>query len=473
MSVLDKKRKVFGGVAAARTLTEGMPKLKLSSSFPSVNNKGDSITFLTDLIKSLIGYAALVKAVVDILTHSIEEIEVEIKKALKTELKSIVSCGVDPSLPAFIKTAGSGIVIEVKKVDFLDLLKTDPNSVSGKLLYDDVTPVLTDSTDFNTFLYGVIQGDGTTYTWKNILDITFVSLDGTGVNPNNSLIIKANPSYNSKTLNDLNNNFVDSLKLFNTTSLVNKIIDTIFGSISFSLKKTRKQLEAEGKINAVVDKMVNANTTETVDDTYFTFDNDEISHIQSQADDRKRGIIKLKTSKNVNASVPESTLTSFNSEMGTAVTTQQKKDVLTSNLDKMADENTKNSSNPVDKQSIKLNFIQLIINTLIKSIVGVILSPKVVMIFLINFKIVYGPTATFTDAIDFIKKNKQLINNIIKKIAKMIIKLLLAIALKRIAELVGQAQLKKQIDKAKNKVVQLLSLVGVPQEAIRIIKGLG
>ena len=353
------------------------------------------------------------------------------------------------------------------------LLKTDPNSVSGKLLYDDVTPILTDSTDFNTFLYGVIQDDGNMHTWKNILDITFVSLDGTGVNPNNSLIIKANPSYNSKTLNDLNNNFVDSLKLFNTPHLVNKIIDTIFGSISFSLKKTRKQLEAEGKINAVVDKMVNSNTTETVDDTYFTFDNDEISHIQSQADDRKRGIIKVKTSTPFDASVPQDTLTEFNTEMGTAVTTQQKKDVLSKNLDKMANQNTNNSNNPADKQSIKLNFIQLIINTLIKAIVGVILSPKVVMIFLINFKIVYGPSATFTDGVDFIKKNKQLINNIIKKIVKMIIKLLLAIALKRIAELVGQAQVKKQIDKAKNKVVQLLSLVGVPQEAIRIIKGLG
>jgi hypothetical protein len=55
----------------------------------------------------------------------------------------------------------------------------------------------------------------------------------------------------------------------------------------------------------------------------------------------------------------------------------------------------------------------------------------------------------------------------------MIIKMLLVIALKRIAELVGEAQAKKQIDKAKNKIVQLLSLVGVPQEAIRVIKGLG
>ena len=54
----------------------------------------------------------------------------------------------------------------------------------------------------------------------------------------------------------------------------------------------------------------------------------------------------------------------------------------------------------------------------------------------------------------------------------MIIKYLLAIALKRIAELVAEAQIKKQIDKNKNKVVQLLSLVGIPPEALRIIKGL-
>jgi hypothetical protein len=473
MGVLDKKRKVFGNIAAAKTLTESMPKLKLSSSFPSVNNNGDSITFLTDLIKSLIGYAALIKALVDILTSSIEEIEVEIKKALKTELKSIVSCGIDPSLPAFIKSnSTTGIVIEVKKIDFLDLMKVDPTSVSGKLMYDDPTAGLT-STDFNTFLYAVIQDDGNTHTWQNIIDFKFVSLDPNGLNPNNSLIIKANPSYDTKTLNDLNNNFVDSLNLFNSQGLVNKIIDTIFGSISFSLGKSRKQLEAEAKINNVVDKIVNTDEGQTISDTYFTFDNQEISNIQNEADERKKGIIKVKASTTFNASVPETNLTDFNTDMGTAVTTQQKKEVLSSHLDKMADKTTDKSPNPQDKQSIKLNFVQRIINTLIKAIVSVVLSPKVVLIFLVNFKIVYGPTATYGDGVDFIKKNKALFKKIIKKITTMIIQMLLVIALKRIAELVGQAQAKKQIDKAKNKIVQLLSLVGVPQEAIRIIKGLG
>jgi hypothetical protein len=473
MGVLDKKRKIFGNIAAAKTLTESMPKLKLSSSFPSVNNNGDSITFLTDLIKSLIGYAALIKALVDILTNSIEEIEIEIKKALKTELKSIVSCGIDPSLPAFVKSnSTTGIVIEVKKIDFLDLMKVDPTSVSGKLMYDDPTAGLT-STDFNTFLYAVIQDDGNTHTWQNIIDFKFVSLDPNGLNPNNSLIIKANPSYDSKTLNDLNNNFVDSLNLFNSQGLVNKIIDTIFGSISFSLGKSRKQLEAEAKINNVVDKIVNTDEGQTISDTYFTFDNQEISNIQNEADERKKGIIKIKASTTFNASVPETNLTDFNTDMGTAVTTQQKKEVLSSHLDKMADKTTDKSPNPQDKQSIKLNFVQRIINTLIKAIVSVVLSPKVVLIFLVNFKIVYGPTATYGDGVDFIKKNKALFKKIIKKITTMIIKMLLVIALKRIAELVGQAQAKKQIDKAKNKIAQLLSLVGIPQEVIRVIKGLG
>lgn len=472
MSILNKKQQIFGKIAAARTLTESMPSLKLNSSFPSMNNKGNIVTFLTDLIKALIGYGALIKVVVDTLTHSIDSIEVKIKKALKTELKSIVSCGVNPSLPTFIKSTGNGIVIQIKKIDFLDLLKTDPKSSSGRLLYNDVTPVLTESTDFNTFLYAVIQDDGNTHTWKNIINVTFYSLDPNGVHPNNSLVIKANSSYDTKSLTDFNNNYVDSLKLFNTESLLNKIIDAIFGSISVKLNKTKKQLETEAKVDKIIDKMIDTDAGQTIDDSYFEFDNEELSRIEYVADNRQRGVIKVITSEEIEASVEETSLTDFNTEMGTAVTIQQRRDVLSKHLDSMADENTKNSNDPIDKQSIKLNFIQSIINNLIKSIINVLISPKVIMVFLINFKIIYGEGAEFTDIIDFLKKNKQLIKSIIKKITGLIIELLLALVLKHIAELVAAEVAKKQIEKAKNKIAQLLSLVGVPQEAIRVIKGL-
>ncbi len=471
MSLIDKKRKIFGNVAAARTLTEGLPKLKLTSSFPSINNGGNSILFLTDLIKSLIGYEALVSTLVDILTHSLPDIEREIKKVLKVDLKDIVSCGVDPSLPSFIKSTGSGIIIEVNKVDYLDLFKTNPSSIGGQLMYDDIVTPYTTSNDFNTFLYGVIQNDGITFTWKGIFDITFNSL-GTSGNPNNTITIKANSAYDSKTLTDLNNDFIDSLTLFSSQGIINRIVDIIFGSISVSTKKTVKQLENEAKVNNVIDCLINADADDVIDDNYFTFTNEEVYIHQQDADLRKKGIVKLECCNKIAASIPVSFLTDFNNEMTGATTIQQNKQVISTNLTKMAEQNTINATNSSDLSSIRLNFIQQLINNLIKAIINIILTPKIILIFLINYKIIYGPTAVFTDPIDFIKKNKNLVNGISKKISGIIIKILLALTLKEIASLVAAATVKKQTERSKSQLSQLLSLVGIPQETLRLIAGL-
>ena len=471
MSILDKKKKIFGNIAAARTLTEGLPNLKLSSSFSSINTGGNSISFLSDLIKSLIGYEALVGSVVDILTHSLSDIEREVKIALKTELKDIVSCGVDPHLPSWIQSTGTGIIIEVNKIDFLDQFKVDPISTAGRLLYNDITSPLTNSSDFNTFLYGVIQDDGNTYTWNNIIDVTFNSL-GTGNTPNNTITIKANSSYNTKTLTDLNNNFVDSLTLFKTENIVNQLIDTIYGSISSNIGKSLKQLENEAKINNIVDKMIDNDNKNPISDDAFTFTNEETYKNQLDAANRKKGNRVLNLSTNVSSSIPISNLTTFNDELTGATTTLQKKDVISNNLNKMANSSSLNLRNKANLKSVKLEFIQQIVNNLIKSIIGMIISPKVIAIFIVNYKIIYGPTASFDDGVDFIKKNKNLFHNIIKKVTEEIVKILLRIALKRISELVAASIAEKEIEKSKNKLTQLLSLVGIPQETLRIIKGL-
>lgn len=468
MSILGKKKEIFGNIAAARTLVDNLPKLKLSSSFPSINNGGDSVTFLTDLIKSLIGYEALVEKVVDILTHSIPDIEKSIKTSLKFELKGIVSCGVDPSMPDFLKSTGVGINIGVNKIDFLDILKIDPDSQGGKLLYGD-------STDFNRFLYDTIQLDGTPQTWPTtgtgIITVRFDSI-GVGNNPNNSLTINTTPDYDTKKLTDLNNDFINSLILFDAKEVVNHIIDGIFGSISISVNKTKKQLETEAAINNVIDCIVNSDDDDVIDDNYFTFTNEEVSVHQQEADNRQKGIIKLECCNKVSASVPTAMLTTFTDEYNQTSNIQEQKVVISKNLNDMANQNTANSENPVDNISIKLNFFQKIIDMLIKAIVGIILTPKILIIFLINYKIVYGLTETYGDPIDFLKKNKNLIKSITKKITEMIINELIAIALKEIAILVSSAAVKKQIEKGKNQLSQLLSLVGVSQDIIRKIKGL-
>ena len=469
MAVINKKKKVFGKIAAAKTLSSGMPKLKLSSSMPSINNDGDAITFLTDLIKVLVGFQALVTTVVETLTNALPKIERAIKKALKVELKSIVSCGVDPSLPTWIQSTGAGIVIEVRKIDFLDMLRTDPNSVPGKLIYNDVTTPLTSSSDLNTFLYEVIQNPTVTYQWPQanpILNITFNEL-GIGGNPNNTLTITATQAYNSKTLTDLNNDFIDSLQLLNSANVLNKIMDIIYGTVSSVAGISQKVLESEQKINGVVDKMVNNVNKGPINDSAFNFSKEETLKQQAEAAARKRGFKNIKTTNDIPSSVPIGSLTSYSQQLSSVTSLAQKKDVISSNLNNMANLSTVNVPNPSDVISSKLNFIQQIIVSMIKSIVGIILSPKVILVFLINYKIVYGPTATFSDPIDFIKKNKNLINNIMKVIAVELIKILLNIALKEIAILVAQAIAKKQTEKNANKLAQLQSLIGLSPNLIR------
>ena len=133
----------------------------------------------------------------------------------------------------------------------------------------------------------------------------------------------------------------------------------------------------------------------------------------------------------------------------------------------MANASALNVPKQTDVPTVKLGFIQQIISNLIKGIISILLSPKIILSFVVNYKIVYGPDATFTDAIDFIKKNKNLMNSIMRSISEEIISILLAIALKEISLLVAAEFVKRQKEKATNKLAQLQSLIGVPANQIK------
>lgn len=464
-SIDQKKKKIMGKLSATKKVAEGKYskyKSRVSDNLESMKNtKGKIIEFLTDLIAILVGFQMLLTVIVDTFTYYMDKIEVEIKKRLKTELKSIVSCGINPSIPDFIKDGGVGIAIEVKKIDFMDIFMIDPTSNAGKLIYNDTTPPLTSSSDFNTYLYGVIQNPGTVYPWpttNSILNIKFIDNNTSG-GPNNILVINAHPNYNSKTLNDLNNDFIDTLSLFNTKNLISRILDSIYGSISFSIKTSKKQLINEERINTVIEKIIDAESNDIIDDSYFTFTNDETDGHQVKAELRSKGIRLVNTSEQVNSSVPIDMVSDMNNDLTSAISTVDKKNVLARHLNLMAAQSAVNAIKSVDKPQLQLNFTQQIFNFLTKGVVSSIISPRVIMIFLINLKIVYGQAADYKDGVDFIKKNKNIFKAIIKEIVVMIIKILLAIALKKIARLVADAMLKRRIEKQMFKQFQIAGLL--------------
>lgn len=473
--IKTKKQKVFGEIGAAKTLTSGMPTFRLDSSYPSINNSGDSILFLTDLLKSLIGQQELIKKVVEFLTKYLNKIEIALKKIIKELLKGILSCGTNPSIPSFLKSTGVGVAVKVDQIDFFDLFKTDPYSLNGPLLYNDITtPDLTTSRDFNTFLYGVIQDGPTTHSWKNksgqnMLDVRFET-SSVG-NANNSFIFNVNSNYDNKSLLDFNNDFVDSIEILNAKDTVNRIIDTIFGSISFSLKKTKKQLQKEAEVNAIIDKLTNAAVNNELDNFYFEFSNEEIAKIQTQVDDRKKGIVKIRTSTTVDANMPIEYLQNLTASLNTSSTISDQANVLTDSLNNMGDNLAGQTQNIQDKQTIKVGFLTELVKSLIKAVSNAILSPKVVVLFLLNYKILYGLSTSYNGPVDFIKQNKALFVNLFKEVTTQVVTFLMTMVMKEITKLAGEAALVKITDRLENKKQQLLSLVGIPQDVLRMIKG--
>ena len=222
MPIIDQKSEIFGNIAAARVLSEGLPDLKTNPSFPSINNDGDTVAFLVDLLKSLIGLEDLREVIVDTLAFNLDDMEEKIKTAMKQSLKELVNCGVDPSIPAYIKSSGVGITTEVSKIDFFDVLKTNPTTSEGAFIYTDTTAnPLTNSTDYNTFLYGTIQNEGIPETWGNSPSIFDIRFDSVNVDPtpNNTLTFNANADFDNKKLTEFNNTYIDSIDLFDAKNL--------------------------------------------------------------------------------------------------------------------------------------------------------------------------------------------------------------------------------------------------------------
>jgi hypothetical protein len=421
MSIINQKGNIFGEINAKKTLLDGMPSLQLNPSFPSINNDTNPLNFLTDLLSSLVGVESLKEVIIDTLTRNLPNIEVEIKQSIKKSLNNLVSCQINPSIPSYLIGDGKGIDLELKKIDFLNLMLTNPDSGIGELLYDDIESGL-HSKDFNTFLYNVIQ-DGGTHTWADCIDVTFIESGSV----NNVVNIKVNDSFISggKTLKDLNNVLVDSVDLFDIADVLNKLLDNVFGVITKEQGKSKEQVLSEMKINKIIDSIMNQEDGEVIDDSFFEFDNDTLKELEIGAENRIKGVKVVNTSIQYDTSANINTLLQNTQDIKN--NPESLEEVLSSALNKISDDITAQIPE-IDKYSVKLDFISDLVKNLMRVIANIIISPKIITIFSINHKIIYGEV--FDDIIGFIAENKYLIQTIFNEIRDIVMDVLLKIVLK-------------------------------------------
>jgi hypothetical protein len=464
MSIVNQKRGIFAEISAKRTLVEGFSENNLVSSFESITNDTNPLTFLTDLLSSLVGMESLKDVIVTTLTNKLPDIENEIKFVLKKGLNGMVSCQINPSIPSHFLHDGPGINLEIKKIDFNNMLLTEPSSELGGLLYSDIENGI-HSTDFNTFLYNVIQS-GEVHTWMECLDFRFIEHGS----PNNVVNIKVNKAFTDggNNLKDLNNTLVDNISLLDTADIFTNIIDNIFGVISKKQGKSKNQTIQELKIDNIIESLINQEDDETIDDSFFEFDNDALTQLEIKADNKLKGVKVVDVSKKYDITTNMGTV----SDVNKLIKSGEEKDlgeILKSSIDKIGEDLIKDIPR-IDQYTVKLDFVSDMVKNIMGVIGNIIISPKIISIMAMNHYIIYGEV--FDDPIEFIKKNKYFIKGVFNGIRDVIMELLLGIVLKRVEELVLETATDLLAEQVSNTSAIMSSLVGVPTEIARQISGI-
>lgn len=409
MDVKAGKLKIVNDILTFKASCDTFPALKLTNSLPSINNLLNAISFLLDLIKSVVGVEVLKDKLIDILSYELEGFELAIKKILKSLFKEVFSCGISPTIP--VNLINVGIDFDLERIDFFNILKVNPTSIEGSIVYGDPNK------DFNYFLYNTIQL-GTPNSWKNLLIVTFIPTGAIvdGQPKNNVINVKINPSYSNKSIFQFLNDFIDSMRFLPETNTTPRIIDTVFGTISKSISKDLITLKKEAEFEMIVEKILSKSSDNEVeiDNTYIDFTNDERFEVEKRALLLQNGVTILEECDSVVSEVSLKSVENLLVSLSGTTTAGERKTVLVSQLDIMAEESTTN----VDKENKplgKLNFFLKLIKGLILVILKSISGPAIILTISIYLKLSYG-VLNFNDLKDFVKKNLKFYTDMIKKI---------------------------------------------------------
>jgi len=239
--------------------------------------------------------------------------------------------------------------------------------------------------------------------------------------------------YLNRTIFEFNYDYIFSLKLFDTKTLVANIVNSLLGltsSLSISLSYTAEMALTKKKVEAIIDKIIYQDDTQSYnDDCFYTFDNLTYETLLKQTTEEYTGKYSESSQtynpkfKNVFDALRGLSSTS-KQQSGTTITmtTSQK---LQSTLATVMEESYGLSGVKVTggwEFTYGINFITDFLKQTIVQIVLQILSPKVAVLYAINSSVMGGDVANLEEWASFIKNSQNLIIQIVKQVKDIILK---------------------------------------------------
>lgn len=222
----------------------------------------------------------------------------------------------------------------------------------------------------------------------------------------------------NKTIFEFNYDYIYSLKLFDSKTLVSQIVNSLLGlsaSVSLSLSVQ------EEKISEIVGKVIEADDTSS-SECYFKFSNDDYDRLITEAINKNAGVYSTNKAEGKYGAVDSEAIFGSLSKIKQSGNLNEQRESIENALGEVATTVASPGSITAEcKFSFGLNFIKDFIQQTVTQIVLQVLSPKVAILYQINGAIMGTNVDNLKSWENFLKSFQNVLFNIIKQVKDIIV----------------------------------------------------
>lgn len=422
-----------------------------------------------------------------------EKTKEQVKSLLVEEIISTIGCSEEQSYEDILNQP---IYIKVSQIDLFKRLKFSPEDADAKYYYENqsTTPGAIPSSA-NRILYERLQNLGQSYqtqfgsgykgaSGQDLFDVEYVQFYP-AVNPTNFgdyLKVTLKPQLNSATsVSDFLTDYYGSIDVLQFDVLSAELMNALTGAFDFSLKMSSDEMREQKKFDLILKRIMGVCTDprkkidvggtaklseeDNIDDSFFEVSNQDLRTIENQINNTLAGVVEFEDCGNLQLPVNVLGTRQILDEVITKKGESGKVDRVQQAIDEIA--NDPNWKNLVPKLGIDLNIKSSLDTSLItqlpKIVFKTILSPKVMLGFLVMVKGINSQFSTqldtlFDDLEKFMKTFRKFTVNFMRKIMAIYVKELFDIVKKNVKLLVEKI-LNDIVKESKNKQLQMYSSI--------------
>lgn len=265
------------------------------------------------------------------------------------------------------------------------------------------------------------------------------------------------------TIYEFNKDYVENLRIFYVKPIVTAILNAATNlsiDVTFSGTLSLEEEITRGEISRILTKVIEADDTE-IEDCYFTFSNDEYDDLVHEAEMRRKGIKVKRGDTNIGVTTDTSGIIEALEQMTGTATLQEQKTIIKNTFETIA--SVTGATDDVidtkwnwDGDTYATNILQLL-RAILMQLLEALLTPRVVLIFLINYKFANGELPK--SPLDFLSAFLKLLWPVIKALVDYFIEFLFGEVIQRVKELMEIYLLKLALEQLQKYKDILLALI--------------